>query len=140
MIHCFTWQISTSRAMQTYRRFFLFWTEFQPIVHSWQAVTSKKKTTYFILICSFLELLVPRSTGILKATKTANAGGNKRKLIEFDRPVTIVGLSYYCTDWLTTHRNLRVENLLGSECYWAVGLDNVSRHLLSVLEFPLLLF
>lgn len=87
-----------------------------------------------------MELLVPRSTGILKATKTANAGGNKRKLIEFDRPVTIVGLSYYCTDWLTTHRNLRVENVLGSECYWAVGLDNVSRHLLSVLEFPLLLF
>lgn len=139
MIHCFTWQISTSRAMQTYRRFFLFWVEFQPIVHSWQAVTSKKKQ-HFILICSFLELLVPRSTGILKATKTANAGGNKRKLIEFDRAVTIVGLSYYCTDWLTTHRNLRVENLLGSECYWAVGLDNVSRHLLSVLEFPLLLF
>lgn len=87
-------------------------------------------------------LLVPRSTGPLKATKSAKGLDNFYKFIDFDRPVTVVGLSYHCGDIYTRLYNWRIENLRGSNCYWAVGFNNVSRHgyLLSTLESPFFCF
>lgn len=84
-------------------------------------------------------LLVPRSTCPLKATKTTRGVDNNQKIIDFDRPVTVVGLSYHCGDIYTRLYSWLIENLHGSNCYWAVRLDNVSRHgyLLLTLKSPL---